>query len=264
MRVIVLGGRVRSQSEPLIARTAAYLGRYGIGLDRVRIGRQPRLPYESYAALIATSDYPSELRKRLDCYGKSDSNMPSRPETLEWMQRAGLPTMRWSLASNHREVDELFERWRTDAILLKPSGSFGGESVALFTRARVSEIEWNTENDLFCPEVNPDDGDVYRLEMFGPIALLGWMSRIPTARSRMSSGIARGLYGIYGIRELFDWPESIVEAARAAIRFRNWLSGAVAKPKSFVREIQTARFRRRYSAERMAQHSAERRTPEDR
>ena len=125
MRVIVLDGRARRDSEPLIAHTAAYLGRYGIRLDRVRVGRQPRLPYEAYAALIATSDFPFELRRRLDCYGKSRSNMPTRPETLEWMQQAGLPTMRWSLASNHREVDELFERWRTDAILLKRSDTFG-------------------------------------------------------------------------------------------------------------------------------------------
>jgi hypothetical protein len=140
--------------------------------------------------------------------------MPSRPETLEWLQRAGLPTMRWSLADDHAAVDALFERWRTDAILLKRSDTFGGESVSLFTGERTPEIEWDRNTDLFCPEVNPDDGDIYKLELFGSTVLLGWMSGVAPARSRMEDGIVRGLYGAYGVRELFVWPENIVEAGR--------------------------------------------------
>ena len=144
VRVIVLDGRARRDSEPLIAHTAAYLGRYGIRLERVRAGRQPRLPYEDYAALIATADFPLALRDRLDCYGKSQSSMPSRPKTLEWLQQAGLPMMRWSLAEDHREINGLFESWQTDAILLKRSGTYGGNSVTLFTRDRTAEIQCRT------------------------------------------------------------------------------------------------------------------------
>jgi len=122
--------------------------------------------------------------------------------------------MRWSLASDHREVDGLFERWRTDAVLLKRTGFSGGKGVSFFTRDRASGFEWDTRKDLFCPEVNPNDGDVYKLEMFGPTVLLGWKSRVPPARSRMSGGVAQGLFGAYGIRELFDWPEASLKAAR--------------------------------------------------
>ena len=297
MRVLVMDGRKRRNSEPLIATTA----------------------------------FPIELRSRLDCYGGSQSNKPSRPETPGWLQQAGFPTMRWSLASDHHEIAELFESWRTDVILLKRSGTFGGESVLLFSRDHVPEIEWNPHKDLFCPEVNPDDGDIYKLEMFGPTLLLGWMSRVPPARSRMSGGVVRGLFGAYGVRDLFDWPETIPRAAstfgefalnqgyghvsldfmrnrdgqfeaievnlgnvalwwttqfpafrrryahaihrmlverngasstpaNAVVRIGNWVSGAVKKPKLLVREIQAARFRRRYTAELEAQHASELRT----
>jgi hypothetical protein len=214
MRILVLDGQPRCLSEPLIADVASHLGRYGIRLDRTRASRPPRRRYEAYAALIATSDYPFELRKRIPCYGESRSNMPSRAETLEWLRQAGLPTMRWSLARDPRELDELFERWDTDAVLLKPSDSCGGTSVSLFARHRAPEIAWNPEKDVFCPEVNPDDGDVYKLEMLGPTVLLGWKSHSPPSRSRMVDGGVQGLFGLYGVRELFDWPDEILAAAR--------------------------------------------------
>ena len=328
IRVLVQDGRARSDSEPLIAHVAFHLGRCGIRLDRARVNRRPRRPYEDYTALIATSDYPVELRKRLDCYGKSRSAMPSRPESLEWLQQAGIPTMRWSLARDHRELDDLFERWKTDAVLLKPSGSLGGTSVSLFTRHRAPEIEWNPGRDVFCPEVNPNDGDICKLEMFGPTVLLGWRSRVLPARSRMSEGLAQGLFGAYGVRELFDWHGEMLEAARrfgefaldrgyghmsldfmrnpegrfeaievnlgnvalwwtsqfrsfrrryargvhgmlvekhgapatlapVRVRLRNILSwGVLMKPKLIGREIQAARFRRRYSDELVSLHGA--------
>jgi hypothetical protein len=327
MRVLVLDGRIRRASEPLIGHVAAYLGRFGIELERVRFKRKQRHPYEEYAALICTTAFPIDLRARLDCYGKTQTGMPSRPETMEWLREAGLPVMRWSLASDLRELEGLFDRWQTNAVLLKPSGTMGGTSVSLFIRDCASEIEWNPRMDLFCPEVNPDDGDVYKLEMFGSTVLLGWMSRVPPARSRMSGGFARGLVGAYGVRELFDdWPEAIVKAARtfgefaldrgyghisldlmrnrdgqfeaievnlgnvalwwttqfrsfrrqyaravhgvlierngassspagASVRAGNWISGLVEKPRLLLREIQSARFRSRYTAELESQHA---------
>ena len=214
MRIIVLDAHARRDTEPLIAHIAARLGRFGIGIERVRVKKQPRLPYEEYAALFATGEFPHDLRDRLPCYGKSQTNMPSRPETLEWLRQAGLPTMRWSLAKDHHELGRLFDVWQTDAVLVKRSDTFGGSSVQLFTRQHVPEIQWNPRRDLFCPEVNPEDGDVYKLEMFGPTFLLGWMSHVPAARARMNAGKVDGLFGAYGRRDSFEWPESILEPAR--------------------------------------------------
>jgi hypothetical protein len=214
MRVILYDGRARRDSEPLIAHTARHLGRFGIRLERVRAGRRPRRPWDAYTALMATADYPLELRERIACYGKASPSPPSRPDTLGWLHEAGLPVMRWSLAADHREVDRLFDAWRTDALLLKRSDTFGGTSVALFTRDRIAELEWDPQRDVFCPEVNPGDGDIYKLELFGSTLLLGWKSRVPPARERLRNGIVQGLYGAYGVRELFDWQESILRAAR--------------------------------------------------
>jgi len=67
--------------------------------------------------------------------------------------------MRWSLAKDHIELDHLFDVWQTDLILIKRSDTYGGTSVTLFTRDRAKEIQWDPSRDLFCPEVNPDDGD---------------------------------------------------------------------------------------------------------
>jgi len=214
MRVIVLDGMPRKESEPLIDHAASYLGRFGILLERVRTGRQPRFAYEDYAALIATLGGPVELRSRLDCYGVSPTNSPSRPETLGWLRRAGIPTMRWSLARDRCELDRLFESWQTDALILKPSYTWGGTSVTCFTRDRLGDIEWNPQRDVFCPEVNPNDGDVYKFEMFGTTSLLGWKSCAPPARAQMSDGMVRGLFGAYGVRKLVDWPVPVLQAAR--------------------------------------------------
>jgi len=52
MRVIVLDGRARRDSEPLIAHTAAYLGKYGIRLERVRSGNEQRVAAEIELALL--------------------------------------------------------------------------------------------------------------------------------------------------------------------------------------------------------------------
>jgi len=214
MRIVMSDGHGRRYSEPLIAHVAAHLGKFGIEVERVRARKEPRQSYEEYAALIANTEFPFELRERLDCFGKSSTNMPSRPETMEWLRDAGLPTMRWSLAGDHLELDRLFDVWKTDAILIKRSGSWGGTSVSMFSRERAAEIEWNPPTDLFCPEVNPHDGDVYKLEMFGRDLLLGWFSRVPSARTRMSGGKVDGIFGAYGRRALFDWSESILQPAR--------------------------------------------------
>ncbi len=207
-------GHARRDSEPLIAHIATHLGRYGIEVERVRVRKQPRLPYEEYAALIANGEFPFELRSRLDCFGKTCTNMPSRPETLEWLSAAGMSVMRWSLARDHLELEQLFDLWQTDLILIKRSDTWGGTSVALFSRERAAEIDWDPARDLFCPEVNPNDGDIYKLEMFGRNVLLGWMSRVPPARTLMDGGRLDGIFGAYGRRELFDWPESVLLPAR--------------------------------------------------
>ena len=214
MDLIVLDGRDRRESEPLIAGIASHLGTFGIGVERVRLGRRPRRPYDAYVALIATRDLPAELRDRLDCYGGSQSRIRSRPTTLDWLRESGVPTMRWSLARDLPELLGLFERWRTDRILLKRSETFGGKGVTMFTRDRAPELVWDARKDVFCPEVDPDDGDVYKLELFGPTVLFGWTSRVPPARSRLEDGITSGLPGAYGARAPFAWPEAIVRAAR--------------------------------------------------
>jgi hypothetical protein len=214
MRIILWDGHARRDSDPLIAQVTRDLGRYGIEVERIRNGKEPRRPLASYEALIANTEFPLRLREHLACYGKTDSGMPSRAETLDWLAAAGLPVMRWSRAQDQASLASLFERWDSDAILMKRSGTHGGGSVSLFTREHAGDLQWNAERDIFCPEVNRDDGDIYKIEMFGPDLLIGWMSQVPNARSRMVGGKLTGIFGAYGRRELFEWPEALLAPAR--------------------------------------------------
>jgi hypothetical protein len=213
MRIILVNSQSRKTSEPLIAHIASHLGQFGIGVEQVWKRKSPRHPYQSYAALIANADFPPDLRKKLDCFGKTSSGMPSRPQTMAWMADAGLPMMRWSLAADHQALTCLFDTWETDAILLKRSDTSRGSGVSLFGREHAADFQWDPARDLFCPEVNPDDGDIYKIELFGRDLLLGWVSHVPSARSRMEGGKLTGIYGAFGRRELFEWNESILEPA---------------------------------------------------
>jgi len=85
MRIILLDSHSRRNSDPLIAHVASYLGQFGIGVKQVRKRKSPRWQYESYAALIANTEFSPDLRAKLDCFGKTSSGMPSRPQTMEWM-----------------------------------------------------------------------------------------------------------------------------------------------------------------------------------
>lgn len=214
MRIILFDGQAKRNSEPLIAHVASHLGRCGIHVERVRKRKTPRRPCEDYTALIANAEFPAMLRDSLDCFGKTSSGMPSRPLTMEWIAAAGLPAMRWSLAQDLEALNHLFDVWKTDAILLKRSDTYGGTSVTLFSPHHAADLQWDPARDLFCPEVSPDDGNIYKIEMFGPDLLLGWMSRVPSARQKMENGKLTGIFGAYGRRELFDWDEALLKPAR--------------------------------------------------
>lgn len=224
MRVLIYDGHARRDSEPLAALVCARLARFGINVDRIRHRSAPPGPWSDYTALIANAEYPAELSRQLPCYGKRSKDMPPRPETMRWIEESGLPAMRWGTATSLDDVRALFDRWNADFILLKRSGEWGGNSVSMFDREHARGLQWSPDDDLFCPEVNPDDGDVYKIELFGPELLLGWVSRAPSARSVLIGGKLDGIYGAYGRRELFYWDESILRAA-SQLGERAWQEG---------------------------------------
>lgn len=137
-----------------------------------------------------------------------------RPTTLGWLEDAGTPTMDWSTAGSRAEVWRLFRRWDVDRLLLKPSFTFGGNGVCVFGRRSVPRMRWNPEVDVLCREVDPDDGDVYKVELMAGEVLIAWMSKAPPIRERFADRRGQGIPGAYGDRERWDAPDDVIEPLR--------------------------------------------------
>jgi len=137
-----------------------------------------------------------------------------RPTTLGWLTDAGVPTMAWTTAANRGEVWRLFRRWDVDRLILKPSFSFGGKGVCVFGRRSVPRMQWNPEIDVICREVDPTDGDVYKVELMAGEVLIGWVSKAPPIRELFADRRGHGIAGAYGERERWDVPEEVARPLR--------------------------------------------------
>ena len=93
-----------------------------------------------------------------------------------------------------------------------------------------------------------EDGRFEAIEVnLGNVALW-WTTQFPSFRRNYARAVHQMLVEESG---------AAARPAHAAIRVRNWLWGAVKKPKVILREIQAARFRRRYAEELVSRHAAE-------
>jgi hypothetical protein len=138
-----------------------------------------------------------------------------RPTTLGWLEDAGVPTMAWATAANRAEVWRLFRRWDVDRLILKPSFTFGGKGVCVFGRRSVPRMRWNPEIDVICREVNPADGDVYKVELMAGAVLIGWVSESPPISELFADRRGHGIGGAYGDRSRWDPPEAVAQPLRA-------------------------------------------------
>jgi hypothetical protein len=137
---------------------------------------------------------------------------------LRLLEDFGVPTMEWTLAPTRRDVRALFSTWDTQRILLKPSFTYGGKGVRVFIRNAVWRLRWKRDLDVFCREVNPDDGNVYKPELLNGRVLISWKSGAPPIRTLFRGGIHRGLRGAYGERSLYELPSHLTNKLKAYCR----------------------------------------------
>ena len=133
----------------------------------------------------------------------------SRPESLGWLAEAGVPLMEWDTPSSRLAVLGLFRKWGVDRLILKPSWTFGGKDVHVFARRTVARMQWDRELDVICKEVNPNDGDIYKVELIAGKVLVSWMSESPPIREQLPGGYGKGLPGAYGERSLWEPPDQL-------------------------------------------------------
>ncbi|WP_232222187.1 hypothetical protein [Thioalkalivibrio paradoxus] len=130
---------------------------------------------------------------------------------MAWIEAAGIPTMNWTLARTRRDVRRLFTSWNVDRLILKPSFTGGGRGVRAFSRGALWRVRWHAERDIFCREVNTEDGTVYKAELFNGHVTIAWISRAPPLSEVFNGGIYRGLKGAYGDRECISLPAALCD-----------------------------------------------------
>lgn len=207
-RLILINGLRPDSSADLYDDMAGRLRASGVDVVLVN-GPGERIPVIRQTDLVVSNvELPAWLENPAQTYA---GRAVPRPESMAWMASAGIPTMEWALARARRDVRELFEKWGVDRLILKPSFTGGGRGVRVFTRGALWRLWWDPDQDLFCREVNPDDGSVYKAELFNGHLVTAWVSHAAPLRDVFKRGIYRGLKGAYGDRELVDFSKPLCD-----------------------------------------------------
>jgi hypothetical protein len=209
MRVLLEYCFDHSSSYKLYGEVATSLRRRGIEATLLQFA--DGMDVSSYDLLVS-HDYVDQRGIDEEATRVYGGRYMTRPEEMAAIAAAGVPVMPWALAANQAEVIDLFGRWRAERLLLKRSGTFKGEGVTVFDRRHAAGLSWDSHRDLFCPELNDTDGDVYKIEIFNGRTILGWVSRSPPL-ARSFDGFIVGVKGAFGRRRLIGYPRALRGAA---------------------------------------------------
>jgi len=214
-RVLLANGLRRETSADLYNDIAGRLRARGIEVEIIHAMDGAGQTFQGYDLLISNVVVPASMQAGMSTYA---GRRVSRPTSLRLLAEFDVPTMEWSLARTRREVRALFDAWSTERVLLKPSFTYGGKGVRVFTRNAVWRLRWKRDVDVFCPEINPDDGDVYKAELLNGRVLISWKSAAPPIRMLFRHGLHRGIRGAYGERSLWELPSELTAKLEALSR----------------------------------------------
>ncbi len=213
--VVATGGEMNVLLENYLDHVSAHTLYDHLRAELLRRGHGAQLGSSAYMSeaalrehdvLISNKTVPPPIRRLLRSYG---GNGWSRPETLVFLREQGVDTMTWSLAADRRAVLDLFDRWDVERILLKRSGTMKAMGLATFTRDGVDRLEWDPGKDVFCQEVNPDDGDLYKAELFNGKMIISWIARQAPLLAYFDGPYMEGVRGGEPDRDLFEFPPGI-------------------------------------------------------
>ena len=207
MMLLLQNGLNPARSTAFFNHVQAQLQSNGVAVDVVDQTDLATQPLERYELVVSNLVIPQPCRLRAPCYGAVQTD---RSCGLRLLARCGLPVMPWALARTPHQVRSLFDLWAAERLLLKRSGSFGGTGVTAFTRAGLDQLTWDPDRDLFCPELNPASGDVYKAEVFGGEVVMSFRSASPPLHASMTGPVQHGVPGIYGTRTLLTFPEPLL------------------------------------------------------
>jgi len=105
------------------------------------------------------------------------SGIPERSQRLRFVEEHGLPVMDWADASKERDPAGLFEKWKTDKLLLKRGRSFQSSGLTVIERGRsFPELE---PGDVLCRLITHDP-HTYKVDLFHDVVLGAYVKETPS------------------------------------------------------------------------------------
>jgi hypothetical protein len=186
-------------------------------VDRLRLGEGME---KTYHLLISHGVVSAEQRARIPlAFG---GRMEDRATLLQLAQtRSDLSMMEWALCSSEAELRQLFGAWETDLIILKRSGTAKATGVTLVTPSDLDLVAWKPTQDIFCKEVDPKDGRIFKLEAFNGEITIGWMAEMKPIRNLLAGMDRTAWKAGLGERRLFEFGEDL---KASVARFSRYLT----------------------------------------
>ena len=188
------------------------------------------LKVADYGMVLSHFELPSSVRQ--DAPGKCFGGRRwTRAEQMIALTQAGFPTMEWMQANSKTAALNLFNTWGVDKLIVKRSFTAGGEGFHVVTPGQVRVGDWDLSQDVICKEVNPNDGNTYKAELFNGHILISFVLKKQPLSARLLAGALdddgfRKL-AVYRDemerpderhRELFEFPEADKEGLRELSR----------------------------------------------
>lgn len=155
------------------------------GFDsQIRTGLPPEELPITFDVLISHNWIPAETRQQLNgrCFGGKPM---SRPVHLALLAELGFPTMEWTTVASRTAALALCDTWGVNRLILKRSFTGGGVGFHVLTKNQPRYTNWDFEKDVICKEVNPNDGRVFKAELFAGRLMLGFVLKKQPLKDRL-------------------------------------------------------------------------------
>jgi hypothetical protein len=125
------------------------------------------------------------------------------------LSQAGFPTMEWMLANSKVVALTLFNTWGVDKLIVKRSFTAGGAGFHVVTPEQAQVGDWDLSQDVICKEVNPNDGNTYKAELFNGHILISFVLKKQPLGARLLAGAldADGFRKLAVYREALERPD---------------------------------------------------------
>jgi hypothetical protein len=155
------------------------------GVDAsVKTGRRAaELNLDGVNALFSQNEIPDSVRTQFSgpCWG---GRQLSRQASLSLLAELQTPVMEWQTGAA-KTTPDLFAEWQVERLLVKRSWTSNDNGLQVLRIGQTQFTQWDTAFDVVCREVNPQDGTLWKAEIFGGQIILAWKANKPPLADRI-------------------------------------------------------------------------------